>query len=193
VDVRLWRNDRRSVYFLLELWERKTAMTTRQLIVVICAYLVELVIVVYFARPTSRRVVGALAGGAAVGCFGLGAIVLGNVLGLWRVPIYWTPSFLALFYLGFVISVSPIYLITWRLARRFGWRGLAVFIGIVAIIGPPRDYLFAATFPAWMVFAPGVAPIIADAVAYIGIVLIGHAVMRLVAGPACEDRMRNES
>jgi hypothetical protein len=111
---------------------------------------------------------------------------------LWRVPISWTPSFLSLFYLGFFISAAPIYLITWRLARRFGWRGLGVFIGIVTVIGPPRDYLFAATFPAWMVFAPGVAPIIADATTYVGIVALGHVVMRLVAGPAREDRLRNE-
>src|SRR6267142_814296 len=145
-------------------------MTPLQLIVVTCAYLVELVVVVYFTRATSRRIVGAFAGGAAVGCFGMGAIAL-----------------------GLVISVTPIYLITWRLARRFGWRGLAVFIGIVAIIGPPRDYLFASTFPKWMVFAPGVAPILADAATYVGIVAIGHAVMRLIAGPSRDDRLRNES
>ena len=168
-------------------------MTTRQLIVVTCLYLVELVAVVYFTRATSRRVLGALAGGAAVGLFGMGAVILGNAFGLWRVPIFWTPVFLPLFYLGLAISVTPIYLVTWRLARRFGWRGLAVFIGIVAIIGPPRDYLFAATFPSWMVFAPGVAPILADAVTYVGIVAIGHAVMSLVAGPSREDRLRNES
>jgi len=164
-------------------------MTTQQLIFVTCAYMVELVAVVYFTRATSRRVMGAFAGGAAVGCFGMGAVVLGNALGLWRVPIFWTPTFLTLFYLGFAISATPIYLVTWRLARRFGWRGLAVFIVIVAIIGPPRDYLFARTFPAWMVFAPGVAPILADAATYVGIVALGHAVMRLVAGPASEDRL----
>ena len=168
-------------------------MTTRQLIFVTCLYLVELVAVVYFTRPTWRRVMGALSGGAAVGCFGMSAIVLGNALGLWRVPIFWTPYFVALFYLGLAISVTPIYLVTWRLARRFGWRGLAVFIGIVAIIGPPRDYLFAATFPAWMVFAPGIAPILADAAAYVGIVAIGHVVMRLIAGPSRADPLRNES
>ena len=164
-------------------------MTTWQLIFVTCAYVFELVVVVYFTRPTSRRIAGAFAAGAAVGCFGMGAIVLGNALGLWRVPIFWRPTFLTLFYLGFAISVTPIYLVTWRLARRFGWRGLAVFIGIVAIIGPPRDYLFAMTFPEWMVFAPGVAPILADAATYVGIVALGHAVMRLIAGPAREDRL----
>ena len=164
-------------------------MTTRQLIFVTCAYLVELVAVVYFTRATARRIAGAFAGGAAVGCFGIGAVVLGNALGLWRVPIFWTPTFLALFYFGFAVSGTPIYLVTWRLARRFGWRGLAVFTCIVAIIGPPRDYLFARTFPAWMVFAPGVAPILADAATYVGIVALGHAVMRLIAGPAREDRL----
>src|SRR5258708_18419660 len=168
-------------------------MTTNQIIVVTCAYMVALVAVIYFTRATSRRVVGALTGGAAVGFMGIGAIVLGNALGLWRVPILWTPYFLVLFYLGLSISVTPIYLVTWRVDRRFGWRGLAVCLVVVAIIGPPRDYLYAAKYPAWMVFAPGVAPILADAATYIGIVAIGHAVMRLVAGPSRKDRLRNES
>jgi hypothetical protein len=168
-------------------------MTTRQLIFVTCAYMVALVIVIYFTRATSRRVVGALAGGTIVGFMGMGAIALGNTLGFWRVPIFWTPYFLALFYLGLSISVTPIYLVTWRVARRFGWRGLAVCLVVVAIIGPPRDYLYAAKYPAWMVFAPGIAPILADAAAYVGIVAIGHAVMRLIAGPSRDDRLRNES
>jgi hypothetical protein len=168
-------------------------VTTWELIIVTCAYLVVLVVVVYFTRATPRRFVGALGGGAAAGCFGMGAIVAGNACGIWRVPIFWTPVyFLPLFYLGLSISVTPIYLVTWRLARRFGWRGLAVFVGIVAIIGPPRDYLYALKFPQWMVFAPGVAPILADSLAYIGIVIIGHAVMRLIAGPARADRLRKE-
>jgi hypothetical protein len=157
------------------------------------AYLVGLVVVVYFTRATTRRIAGALAGGAAVGCFGMGAIVLGNALGLWRVPILWTLYFVTLFYLALAISVTPIYLVTWRLVRRFGWRGLAVFVGIVAIIGPPRDYLYAAKFPNWMVFAPGVAPILADAATYVGIVVLGHAVMSFVAGPSNEDRLRTKS
>lgn len=168
-------------------------MTIPQLILVTGAYLLVLVAVVYFTRATSRRILGAFAGGAAVGCFGMGAIVLGNALELWRVPIFWTPVFLPLFYLGLAISVTPIYLVTWRLARRFGGRGLAVFIGVVAVIGPPRDYFYASVFPAWMVFAPGIAPILADSVTYLGIVATGHAVMSLVAGRSREDRLRERS
>ncbi len=76
-----------------------------------------------------------------------------------------------------------------QVARRFGWRGLAVFVGAAAVFGPPGDYLFAAKCPEWMVFAPGVAPILADAVTYIGILALGHAVVCLVAGPAREDQL----
>lgn len=56
----------------------------------------------------------------------------------------------------------------------------------MGVIGPPRDYLYAAVYPEWMVFAQGVAPILADAATYIAIVALGHAVMWLVAGPAHE-------
>ena len=156
-------------------------------------YFVALLIVIYFTRATARRIAGAFAGGAAVGLFGMGAILFGNTLRLWRVPIVWTPYFLTLFYFGLTITVTPIYLVTWRVARRFGWHGLAVCLGVVAIIGPPRDYLYSLRFPEWMVFAPGVGPIIADALVYIGIVAIGHGVMRLVAGSSNEDRLRNKS
>lgn len=164
-------------------------MTAKEIIFWTCAYLVELGAVIYFTRATVRRLLGALVGGAAGALLGLGAIAVCEALGWWQIPSASTRYFLPLFFVGLAISLTPIYLVTWRLARRFGWRGLAVFVGIVAIIGPPRDYLIAATFPKWMVFAPGVTPILADAVTYVGLVILGHAVMRSIAGPAHEDQL----
>jgi hypothetical protein len=162
-------------------------MTTLPLILMTCGYAFLFVVVAYLTRATFRRIVGAVAGGGAAGLMCMALIVLGEALGWWRVPLLSTP---ALLLLGLSISVSPIYLVTWRIARRFGWRGLAVFTGVVTIIGAPRDYFIASKFPQWMVFSPGVVPIIADAVTYGAvIVLLGHAVMRLVAGPAREDRL----
>ena len=167
-------------------------MTTREIVIISAFYLVALCAVIYFTRPTARRIAGALAGGAVVGLMMLGAIVLGEAMGVWHVPFAPTPYFLPLFYLGSAISCSPIYLITWRVERRFGQRGLGVTIAVAALIGPPRDYLYAAKFPAWMVFAPGIAPILADAAVYVGIVALGHAVMRFVSGPSAEDRLGRE-
>jgi len=159
------------------------------MLLIIGLYAVALVLVIYFTRATARRVFGALVGGAAVALMAMGAIALCERLGWWKIPFAPTPYFTLVFYAGVAITCSPIYLVTWRLARRFGWRGLALFTAIVTLVGPPRDYLYAATFPKWMVFSPGVAPIVADGVAYLGIVLLGHVVMRLVAGPAGEDRL----
>ena len=167
-------------------------MTTQELLLMTGLYLAALVAVTYFTRATARRVAGALVGGAAAALMALRVIALCEALGWWRVPFASTSYFLPLLYLGLAISLTPIYLVTWRLARRFGWRGLAVFVGIVAVVGPPRDYLYAATFPRWMVFSPGIAPILADSATYVGAVVVGHAVMRLVAGPARADRLARE-
>lgn len=162
-------------------------MTTREMLFVTGLYLVALIAVIYFTRATTRRVAGAFIGGLAASLLGMGAIALCEAIGWWHLPFAPTPYFLPVFYLGLAITLTPIYLITWRLVRRFGWRGLAIFVGVVAVIGPPRDYMYAVTFPEWMVFAPGIMPILADSATYVGAVVLGHAVMRLVAGPARND------
>lgn len=161
-------------------------MTTRQIILWSGGYLIELVVVIYFTRATARRVIGATVGAVAAGLLAVGAVALGEALGWWQVMFASTLYPVAVICFG-ILSLTPIYLVTWRLARRFGWRGLVVFVSVVAIIGPPRDYFIAAMFPKWMVFAPGVVPILADSATYAGIVVLGHAVMRLIAGPSGED------
>lgn len=163
-------------------------MTARQIILWSGVYLVELIAVIYFTRATVRRLGGALVGGAVAGLVALGAITLCKALGWWQIPFASAPYFLPLFYFALSIWPVPVYLVTWRIARRFGWRGLAVFVAVVAVIGPPRDYLIAAKFPNWMVFASGVTPILADGATYVSIVLVGHAVMYFVAGRASKDR-----
>jgi hypothetical protein len=162
-------------------------MTTQQLILMAIVYAVALAAAIHFTRATARRVGGALAGGAIVGLMLMGVIVLFESLGWWRVPFGTSQYFPLVLYIGIAISLSPIYLVTWRVARRFGWRGLAICVGIASVIGPPRDYLIAAIYPEWMVFGPGVAPILADSATCAGMVALGHAVMRIVAGPAGGD------
>ena len=160
-------------------------MTTLPIILFTAGYAILFVLAVYFTRATFRRATGSLAGAVIVGLTSVSILVLGEAVGWWKIPLLSTPFLL---FLGLSISVSPIYLVTWRIARRFGTRGLMLFAGVVTIIGAPRDYFIASKFPQWMVFSPGVAPVIADAVTYGAvIVLLGHAVMRIVAGPAQED------
>ena len=70
-----------------------------------------------------------------------------------------------------------------RVARRFGWRGLAVFTVVAAVIGPPRDEWYMARFPEWGALRL-IAPVLAIAATYAVMALLGHLVTCLVAGPA---------
>jgi hypothetical protein len=159
-------------------------MTAQQIHLFNCFYLAVLVTVALLTRATWRRVVGALAGGAAFGVVALGVAALGEEVGWWHLAIAWTPYFVTLLLVDCAIACAFIYLITWRIARRFGWRGLAAVVIVLAVIGPLRDYLRRTLFPEWGSYGPGVAPTLAIAAIYAMIVPVGQSVMRLVAGPA---------
>ncbi len=163
-------------------------MTTQQLYVFNCLYLVMLIAVVLLTRAPPRRIAGALAGAAMAGVAALGIIAFGERAGWWHMAITWEPYFLALFWIDLVLC-AYVFLITWRIARRFGGRGLAVVVFLAAIIGPPRDYAYMRRFPEWGSYGPGIAPVLAISVSYVVMLLVGHGVMRLVAGPAGADRL----
>ena len=168
-------------------------MTSGQMILMAGIYLAAFVAAAYFCRANWLRILGAAAGGAVFGLVALLACALAEAQGWWHIPKAASSSFNLLFCLGFAVSCSPVYLITWRVARRFGTRGLAICVVIAAVIGPPRDYAFAAAFPGWITFAPGIAPILGVSGVYALLVAVGHAVMRLVAGPARSDSLRGHS
>jgi hypothetical protein len=163
-------------------------MTAEQLHLFNAMYLVVLVVVAVLTRATARRLAGALAGAAAGGVLALGIVFLGEEAGWWHMTITWEPYFLAVLWIDFVLS-GFVFLITWRIARRYGGRGLAVVTVVAAVIGPPRDYWYMAKFPEWGAYAPGIAPVFAIAGTYVFLGVVGHGVMRLIAGPAGADRL----
>ena len=124
-------------------------MTVRQLYLFSCLYLVMLIATAVFTRATLRRIAGALAGAAVVGAAALGIVAAGEHAGWWHMAIIWEPWFLALLWANFVLCAYAL-LITWRIARRFGGRGLAVVALAGAILGPPRDYWYMTHFPEWV-------------------------------------------
>jgi membrane protease YdiL (CAAX protease family) len=115
-------------------------MTTSQMILMAIFYLALMVAVAWFTRATMLRIMGALAGGAAFGVVGLLGIALGENQGWWHVPSGNAYHFRLLLWLGLAISSAPDYLMTWRIDRRFGMRGMAICVLVVALTGPPRDY-----------------------------------------------------
>ncbi len=118
----------------------------------------------------------------------MGIIALGERIPLWHMAIHWEPSYLTLMCIDFALC-GFIYLITWRIARRFGWRGFVVVTVIAAVLGPVRDYAYMRRFPEWGYYEPGIAPMAAVSVLYILLIVVGHGVMRLIAGPAGFDQL----
>ena len=151
-------------------------------------YLVLLAVVTVLTRATLRRIAGALAGAAVAGVAGLGIVAIGESAGWWHFVMTWEPYFLTLMCIG-TIPCGFIFLITWRIARRFGGRGLVVVVFVAAVLGPVRDYRYMATFPEWGAYAPGLAPVFAISAAYVILGILGHGLMRMIAGPATADRL----
>jgi hypothetical protein len=150
--------------------------------------LVILVVVALLTRATARRIGGALAGGAAVGVVGLCILFLGERVEWWHMAITWEPYFLMLALIDFTLCAF-VFLITWRIARRFGWRGLAALLVVLAFLGPVRDHWYMRRFPEWGSYGAGFAPVLAISASYVILVLVGHGAMRLIAGPARADRL----
>jgi hypothetical protein len=161
-------------------------MTTQQLHLFNALYLIMTVVVADFTRATARRIAGAVAGGAAMGRALLGIVALGERVGWWHMAITWQPYFLTLMVIDAALCADVI-LITWRIARRFGWRGLAAVGVFGASIGPPRDSWYMKRFPEWGSYGPKIAPFLAVSAADVILLIVGHGAMWMVAGPARED------
>jgi hypothetical protein len=165
-------------------------MTFQQIIVGTVVYAIALAAIVCFTRPTWRRFAGAVAGAAAATGLRFWVIVcVGEAQRLWHVPLDPSPVFMALLCFGAAVSTVPILLVTWRIARRFGWRGLAVTFLALAVVGPPWEFAVGARFPEWITYTHSITTILAISAVYVGGLGAGQGVMRLVAGAARGDRL----
>ena len=92
-----------------------------------------------------------------------------------------------LLWLAIAVSCAPVYLMTWRVALRFGARGLVLFALAAAPIGPPHDYQIVVIFPRWVTFSPGIVPVLGVATFFAVLVIVGHIVKGVVFRHARAD------
>ena len=142
--------------------------------------------VAYVTRAQALRIANSGVGGAL---FSVLVIVL-PISMHWRrfVALEHPTQALLLLYTMGVLLGATFALIGWRIARRFGWRGLAAFVTVVSILFPIRErlYLSAAHL---IIVVPGFRPWVANTLAYTCGLLLSHGVMHLMAGPASDDRL----
>ena len=151
---------------------------------------VVLIIIIYFTHATRRRIAGALAGGLAAGLLIILTDYLAFSLGLWHYSGYTS----GIGPIGYYIPTALFYgagmaLIGWRINRRFGIKGLTVFIILFGLYGSTRDYIYATSSSNVIIFGTGIIPLIVDYIAWVGILIIAQIVMWFVSGPAKADSL----
>jgi hypothetical protein len=163
----------------------------QMLLLATCFYLAVLAAVTFFTRAPKRRFLGALVGGLAVAVvgIGIGIEVLLQTLGFWHYRSAEQPYGPLLMYPVVVLMWAVLPLIDWRVMRRFGWRGLAVFLTSVTIVGTVRDYFLADQTLGFISLSPGSLTALVDAACWAGTTALAQVVIRLVAGPVCDDRL----
>jgi hypothetical protein len=140
----------------------------------------------YVSRAQPLRAASSIVGGAIFSVF---VIAVPISMG-WRrfVPLeHSTQAFWMLYTMGIPFG-AILALASWRIARRFGWRGLAAFVIVASIGGPIRERLYLSTAHL-MVVVPGAVPWIAYTVSWACALLLSHSIMRLMAGRASDDRL----
>ena len=149
---------------------------------------------VFVTRATSRRVAGAFVGGAAFVLTGAAAVRIASALGWWQPA---APDVSLRRAIGLVLVDAWCYaailaLISWRVGRRFGWRGQAAFTVVMSFWGPMRDYIGAAATHL-IEIRPGVLPFLGWAVAWCCAIVVMQAAMRVVAGSATADPLTSSA
>ncbi|MBC8164815.1 MAG: protein kinase, partial [Bryobacteraceae bacterium] len=146
----------------------------------------------YLTRATSLRAMGALAGGTVYGLGWLLKLKIGSGMGWWRSRFSETSDPMGLFahpvgLLIFILGGAAIFLIFWRVSRRFGWPWQLVLIVGVAAGQAIRERIWFDAFMQVMAASPGIGPLAGDAALLVAALGLGYVMMRLIAGPAAKD------
>jgi serine/threonine protein kinase len=157
-----------------------------ELVSLTCLALALLVGAAYVSRARILRAGSSIVGGSIFSVF----VTMVPIMMRWRqfVVLEHPTETLLMYYAIGALYGAIIALAGWRIARRFGWRGLAALVIVVSMVGPIREriYLSAAHL---VVVAPGLGPQIANSLSWTCAILLSHLIMRLIAGPARADSL----
>ncbi len=146
----------------------------------------------WLTRASWRRSGSALAAG---GVFAIANVLWDQVafrFGWWSYPGFEGTSLIGLIYLfSGLVAGGAAGLLGWRLIRRYGRRGLIVFLILWTLWGVIHDVGGGQLFQSsnLMRFAEGPVPIIADALLYATCGALAQLIIRAVGGAPAADRL----
>ena len=148
----------------------------------------------FFTRATWHRLLGATLGGLLFTLAWLLRWRIDFSMGWWRSTFPETPNPGVLFSHPAILLVMPLFgaallLVSWRVARRFGWLGCILYIILLGANFAVRDRFYWDYLMRVLVATPGIGPIVVDTAFLVSGLGLGHFTMRLVAGPARLDSL----
>jgi len=149
---------------------------------------------VFFTRANLRRAASALVGVIVFGVLQYAWDRLAAVAGWWRYPGYNTPANMPMpppIYLFSGLVYAGFGLIGWRITRRYGWKGLLVFLAAWSLWGFIHDTVGSSLFSSsqLMVIGSGVFPLITDFLVYATCMALVLATIRAIGGPFRADAL----
>jgi serine/threonine protein kinase len=151
-------------------------------------------VTVYLTRATFLRAMGSLAGGVVFAVIWIIRWRVDYAMGWWRSAFLKTPEPLMLFslpvaFLIMMMAGGMLFLVSWRVTRRFGRAGQVAILLAVPIDLAIRDRIWWQHFMRMLVATPGTGPVLGDAAFFAVGMVLGYFVMRLIAGPDEKDQL----
>ncbi len=148
----------------------------------------------FFTRASLRRTASGLAGVIAFGVLQYAWDRLAAIAGWWSYPGYNTSASMPMplaIYLFSGLVYGGFGLIGWRVARRYGWKGLLAFLAAWSLWGFIHDTVGSSLFSSsqLMVLGPGVIPLLTDFLVYTTCMAAVIAMIRWVGGPFRADAL----
>jgi hypothetical protein len=146
----------------------------------------------YLTRATFLRAAGSLAGGGILSAGWIIKLRIDYAMGWWRSAFSETPDPLTMFSVPVMSLIlafvgGALFLVSWRITRRFGWAGQVAMLLIAPMGFAVRDRIWWKHFMRMMVITPGIRPVLADAALLALAMMLGYMMMRTIAGPAGND------
>jgi eukaryotic-like serine/threonine-protein kinase len=151
---------------------------------------------VFLTRASLRRGAAALAGGTLFGAIWIVELRFDHLMGWWHNRLAATNhsfSMPNLLFLTTVFAGAMYLLVSWRLARRFGLTAVPVFVVAVAVIVTIGNRLFFQIIMPIMTVSSGLLPPLSETTFVSAGLMLGYAVMHLIAGPARNDQIARKS
>ena len=134
-----------------------------------------------FTRAPVRRIAAALVGGVVFAAGNVGWDVVGLHAGWWHYPGFGAHGPLVWYAAG-SLGFMGIALVGWRVTRRFGGRGLLVFLAAFSVFCPIRDSIHAHRAEPMIVFGPGILPWLADAACGLSLMTVAMLIQLALGG-----------